>query len=71
MPTNLSKPAALIAELTHRPLHCVCLKPLEVTVTPTKRTPYRNLDPRFKEAAAGGALQADFTAGEPLARPDT
>jgi pyrroloquinoline quinone biosynthesis protein E len=66
-----SNPLALIAELTHRcPLHCVyCSNPLELEA--------RNLELStddwtrvFQEAAALGVLQADFTGGEPLTRPD-
>jgi pyrroloquinoline quinone biosynthesis protein E len=66
-----SNPLALIAELTHRcPLHCVyCSNPLELQA--------RNLELStegwsrvFQEAAALGVLQADFTGGEPLTRPD-
>jgi pyrroloquinoline quinone biosynthesis protein E len=66
-----SNPLALIAELTHRcPLHCVyCSNPLELQA--------RNLELStedwsrvFEEAAALGVLQADFTGGEPLTRPD-
>ena len=66
-----ANPLALIAELTHRcPLHCVyCSNPLELQA--------RNLELAtedwsrvFREAAALGVLQADFTGGEPLTRPD-
>ena len=66
-----TNPLALIAELTHRcPLHCVyCSNPLELQA--------RNLELStedwsrvFQEAAALGVLQADFTGGEPLTRPD-
>jgi pyrroloquinoline quinone biosynthesis protein E len=64
-------PLALVAEITHRcPLHCVyCSNPLELT----KRT--RELSASvwarvLREAAELGVLQADFTGGEPLARPD-
>jgi pyrroloquinoline quinone biosynthesis protein E len=66
-----SNPLALITELTHRcPLHCVyCSNPLELQA--------RNLELStqdwsrvFQEAAALGVLQADFTGGEPLTRPD-
>jgi len=68
---TIQKPLALIAELTHRcPLHCVyCSNPLELEA--------RNLELYtedwtrvFREAAALGVLQADFTGGEPLSRPD-
>jgi PqqA peptide cyclase len=66
-----NNPLALIAELTHRcPLHCVyCSNPLELQA--------RNLELStedwsrvFQEAAQLGVLQADFTGGEPLTRPD-
>src|SRR5882762_5531742 len=71
MPTTLSNPLALIAELTHRcPLHCVyCSNPLELR-SRTNELPTEIWTRVFKEAAAAGALQADFTGGEPLARPD-
>jgi pyrroloquinoline quinone biosynthesis protein E len=64
-------PLALIAELTHRcPLHCVyCSNPLELARRDgelSTETWARVL----REAAAMGVLQADFTGGEPLARPD-
>jgi PqqA peptide cyclase len=71
-PTPLDpKPLALIAELTHRcPLHCVyCSNPLELT----RRAEELSTDVWtriFREAAAAGVLQIDFTGGEPLARPD-
>jgi pyrroloquinoline quinone biosynthesis protein E len=67
----IANPLALVAELTHRcPLHCVyCSNPLELQA--------RNLELStedwsrvFREAAALGVLQADFTGGEPLTRPD-
>jgi PqqA peptide cyclase len=66
-----SNPLALIAELTHRcPLHCVyCSNPLELT----QRAAELSTDDWsrvFREAAALGVLQADFTGGEPLTRPD-
>jgi PqqA peptide cyclase len=66
-----ANPLALIAELTHRcPLHCVyCSNPIELQA--------RNLELStedwsrvFQEAATLGVLQADFTGGEPLTRPD-
>src|SRR5467141_5089343 len=71
MPTTLSNPLALIAELTHRcPLHCVyCSNPLELR-SRTNELPTEIWTRVFKEAAAAGVLQADFTGGEPLARPD-
>jgi pyrroloquinoline quinone biosynthesis protein E len=71
MTSSIANPLALIAELTHRcPLHCVyCSNPLELQA--------RNLELStddwtrvFQEAAALGVLQADFTGGEPLTRPD-
>lgn len=71
MTQAVANPLALIAELTHRcPLHCVyCSNPLELQA--------RNLELSaedwsrvFQEAAALGVLQADFTGGEPLTRPD-
>jgi PqqA peptide cyclase len=67
-PTN---PLALIAELTHRcPLHCVyCSNPLELTGRGTE-LPTEIWSRVFQQAAQLGVLQADFTGGEPLARPD-
>src|SRR5215467_1980134 len=67
-PTN---PLALIAELTHRcPLHCVyCSNPTELTAR-TEELPTETWTRVFNEAAKLGVLQADFTGGEPLARPD-
>ncbi len=66
-----TNPLALIAELTHRcPLHCVyCSNPLELA----QRSAELSTDAWsriFREAAALGVLQADFTGGEPLTRPD-
>src|SRR3981189_92142 len=71
MPTTLSNPLALIAELTHRcPLHGVyCSTPLELRARGGE-LPTEIWSRVFKEAAAAGVLQADFTGGEPLARPD-
>jgi PqqA peptide cyclase len=71
MAESPSNPLALIAELTHRcPLHCVyCSNPLELT----ERSSELSTDDWsrvFQEAAAFGVLQADFTGGEPLTRPD-
>jgi pyrroloquinoline quinone biosynthesis protein E len=65
------KPLALVAELTHRcPLHCVyCSNPVELAA----RSAELSTDTWtrvFREAAALGVLQADFTGGEPLARTD-
>src|ERR1700681_4197545 len=64
-------PLALISELTHRcPLHCVyCSNPIELDHR-TKELPTETWSRVFSEAAALGVLQADFTGGEPLARPD-
>jgi len=66
-----SNPLALIAELTHRcPLHCVyCSNPLELTQRSAELST-DNWSRVFHEAAALGVLQADFTGGEPLTRPD-
>src|ERR1700736_737629 len=71
MSTAISNPLALIAELTHRcPLHCVyCSNPLELK----NRANELNTETWarvFQEAARMGALQADLTGGEPLARTD-
>src|SRR6266851_2955955 len=70
MTTN-SNPLALVAELTHRcPLHCVyCSNPLELQSRANELST-EVWSRVFKEAAAAGVLQADFTGGEPLARPD-
>jgi len=71
MPNEISNPLALIAELTHRcPLHCVyCSNPLEMHARANELS--TEIWTRvFQEAAAAGVLQADFTGGEPLARPD-
>lgn len=67
-PTN---PLALIAELTHRcPLHCVyCSNPTELTAR-SEELSTEVWSRVFQEAAKLGVLQADFTGGEPLARPD-
>ncbi|HEV3374618.1 MAG TPA: pyrroloquinoline quinone biosynthesis protein PqqE [Candidatus Acidoferrum sp.] len=67
----LSNPLALIAELTHRcPLHCVyCSNPLELQSRGNELS--TEIWARvLREAADSGVLQADFTGGEPLARPD-
>ena len=71
MPTTLENPLALVAELTHRcPLHCVyCSNPLELQ-SRSSELPTEVWSRVFKEAAEAGVLQADFTGGEPLARPD-
>ena len=64
-------PLALIAELTHRcPLHCVyCSNPLELKQRADELST-EVWSRIFREAAAAGVLQIDFTGGEPLARPD-
>jgi PqqA peptide cyclase len=71
MSAPLSNPLALIAELTHRcPLHCVyCSNPLELQARTTELST-EDWSRVFREAAALGVLQADFTGGEPLTRPD-
>ena len=71
MPVATLHPLALIAELTHRcPLHCVyCSNPLELQARGNELT--TEIWSRvFQEASEAGVLQADFTGGEPLARPD-
>jgi PqqA peptide cyclase len=67
----VSNPLALVAELTHRcPLHCVyCSNPLELQ-TRNNELSTEIWTRVFNEAAEAGVLQADFTGGEPLARPD-
>jgi pyrroloquinoline quinone biosynthesis protein E len=64
-------PLALVAELTHRcPLHCVyCSNPLELTGRASELST-ESWAGVFRQAAELGVLQADFTGGEPLARPD-
>ncbi len=71
MTSTIPNPLALIAELTHRcPLHCVyCSNPLELQ-SRTKELTTEVWSRVFLEAAEAGVLQADFTGGEPLARPD-
>ena len=71
MPTTAENPLALVAELTHRcPLHCVyCSNPLELQSRANELST-ETWSRVFQEAAAAGVLQADFTGGEPLARPD-
>jgi pyrroloquinoline quinone biosynthesis protein E len=66
-----SNPLALVAELTHRcPLHCVyCSNPLELQARSVELST-EVWSRVFREAAEAGVLQADFTGGEPLARPD-
>jgi pyrroloquinoline quinone biosynthesis protein E len=67
----MSNPLALVAELTHRcPLHCVyCSNPLELT-SRSRELSTASWSRVLREAAELGVLQADFTGGEPLARPD-
>jgi len=69
--TALPNPLALVAELTHRcPLHCVyCSNPLELAKREAE-LPTEIWVRVFREAAAAGIVQADFTGGEPLARTD-
>src|SRR5689334_14951442 len=71
MPSTQQNPLALVAELTHRcPLHCVyCSNPLELQSRSSELTT-ETWSRVFREAAEAGVLQADFTGGEPLARPD-
>lgn len=71
MSLTSSVPLALIAEITHRcPLHCVyCSNPVELTKR-AKELPASVWARVLREAAELGVLQADFTGGEPLARPD-
>lgn len=71
MKNSVSTPLGLIAELTHRcPLHCVyCSNPLELNARLNELST-ENWSRVFTQAAELGVLQADFTGGEPLARPD-
>jgi PqqA peptide cyclase len=71
MNSGASNPLALVAELTHRcPLHCVyCSNPLELQARSAELST-DDWSRVFRDAAAAGVLQADFTGGEPLARPD-
>ncbi len=71
MTIPIADPLALIAELTHRcPLHCVyCSNPLELQARSAELST-KEWSRVFREAAEAGVLQADFTGGEPLARPD-
>ena len=64
-------PLALIAEITHRcPLHCVyCSNPIEL-IWRDRELPVDVWIRVLGEAAEMGALQVDFTGGEPLARTD-
>src|SRR5258708_18053405 len=71
MQRSTANPLALMAELTPRcPLHCVyCSNPLELQARGGELS--TEIWSRvFREAADSGVLQADFTGGEPLARPD-
>lgn len=67
----LSDPLALIAELTHRcPLHCVyCSNPLELAQISSELSTAEWID-IFQQSGKLGMLHAQFTGGEPLARPD-
>jgi PqqA peptide cyclase len=69
--SSTPNPLALIAELTHRcPLHCVyCSNPQELEARAGELST-ADWSRVFKEAAAMGVLQIDFTGGEPLARAD-
>jgi PqqA peptide cyclase len=71
MTSTIPNPLALIAELTHRcPLHCVyCSNPRELVLR-NQELATADWSRVFREAAELGILQADFTGGEPLARPD-
>jgi PqqA peptide cyclase len=71
MSSTSLNPLALVAELTHRcPLHCVyCSNPLELQ-SRSNELSTEVWSRVFKEAAEAGVLQADFTGGEPLVRPD-
>jgi pyrroloquinoline quinone biosynthesis protein E len=71
MASATANPLALIAELTHRcPLHCVyCSNPRELQARNTELST-EDWSRVFRQAAALGVLQADFTGGEPLTRPD-
>src|ERR1700687_1033057 len=70
MTSARTNPLALIAELTHRcPLHCVyCSNPLELQ-SRTNELPTEVWSRIFSEATQLGVLQADFTGGDPPARP--
>jgi PqqA peptide cyclase len=71
MASPLTNPLALIAELTHRcPLHCVyCSNPTELTAR-SEELSTEIWSRVFEQSAKLGVLQADFTGGEPLTRPD-
>ena len=71
MSESIPSPLALIAELTHRcPLHCVyCSNPVSLAARESELST-ESWSRVLGEAAELGVLQADFTGGEPLARPD-
>ena len=71
MNAPIPSPLALIAELTHRcPLHCVyCSNPVSLEAR-DRELSTETWSRVLGEAADLGVLQADFTGGEPLARPD-
>lgn len=62
---------ALVAEITHRcPLHCVyCSNPQQMS-SRSEELPTQTWESVLEQAAEMGALQVDFTGGEPLARAD-
>jgi len=64
------RPYSLLAELTHQcPLHCpYCSNPTQKTADPELST--EEWIRVLQEAAALGVLQAGFSGGEPLLRPD-
>ena len=67
----LSKPLALIAEVTHRcPLHCVyCSNPMQLAAAASELST-EEWAHVFEQCGKLGMLHAHFTGGEPLARPD-
>ena len=67
----VSKPLALIAEVTHRcPLHCVyCSNPTQLTAAGNELSTKEWINV-FRQAGKLGMLHAHFTGGEPLARAD-
>src|SRR5437016_7320503 len=69
--STIPHPLALVCELTHRcPLHCVyCSNPRELAARNSELDTETWISV-FRQAAALGVLQADFTGGEPLARTD-
>src|SRR6478672_2740796 len=69
-PAVKARPYALLAEVTYRcPLHCpYCSNPTRYPQgTELETEEWRRV---IEEAAAIGVLQAGFSGGEPLARPD-